>query len=327
MSIILKSGSGIICLLQAIQLFGQPDQQQVSASETDAVYGFYEYLPESYNEESKNFPLVIYLHGRGERGNGGSDLKEIKKNGPHKMIEEGAEFPAVILSPQSKSWWNIDSLDLFVEWAFENYRIDTTRFYLTGISMGGGGTWLYAKEFPEKLAAIVPICGDAKATGAENLVDIPVWAFHNKGDHIVEVELTYSWINSIKEAGGDPLVTIYEQSGHDAWTETYNNESMWEWMFGQKPEVEPEPLQVSISEESFKVFPNPFSSQLSFRFPEPLVSARLFSLDGKLITEWTTFQQEGEEISLKVTSDILPGVYLLELNSARRYEQLKVIKK
>ena len=72
---------------------------------------------------------------------------------------------------------------------------------MTGLSMGGGGTWLYAGDYPEKLAAIVPICGAADVSRPEELVNIPIWAFHNEGDPVVDVQQTFDWINGIRSAG------------------------------------------------------------------------------------------------------------------------------
>src|SRR5690606_31154255 len=117
--------------------------------------------------------------------------------------------------------------------AFDHYKSDQSRLYITGLSMGGGGTWLYARDYPHKPAAIVPICGAATASQTDKLATIPTWAFHNAGDPTVSVQLTYDWINGIKAAGGHPRMTIYPSAGHDAWSAAYNNGEMWDWMFAR----------------------------------------------------------------------------------------------
>lgn len=300
-------------------------QQEMGLSQTDAPYGYYEYLPEGYSPQEGSVPLIIFLHGLGEIGDGEQDLWKLKAHGPHKMIEQGADFPAVILSPQSVSWWDIPKIGAFVDWVFLHYRVDTTRLYVTGLSMGGGGVWLYARDFPHRPAAIVPICGAADPSQPENLADIPTWAFHNVGDPTVDVELTYGWINGIRAAGGTPKLTIYPVQGHDAWTETYHNQEVWDWMFAQQLGAE-QPLQVADQEIPAKIYPNPFNDQLRINTSQAILSARLFSLKGKIVTEWASFEQEGENISVNIVPKIPPGIYLLELESAQGMERFKVIK-
>lgn len=317
-----KAGFWWLILWMPWVTYGQGSQQEMRLSETDAPYGYYEYLPEDYSD---SVPLVIFLHGLGEIGDGEADLWRIKKHGPPKMIEEGADFPAVVLSPQSVGWWDISKIGRFVDWAFQHYKIDTTRLYVTGISMGGGGTWLYARDFPNRPAAIVPICGAADASEPENLVNIPVWAFHNEGDPTVDVQRTHDWIAGIRAAGGTPRATIYPKQGHDAWTETYNNEEVWDWMFAQKL-GEYEPLQVVSNIGVPAVYPNPFENELNIRGSGTVVSARLFNMNGKVVTKWTSPEQQEDIVSFSLNTNVTPGVYLLELESTTGIERFRVVK-
>lgn len=311
-------------LLLATGLFGQPEGQfERPISQTDAVYGFVEYLPSNYHDDDNHFPLIVYLHGRGEVGDGEADLWKVKSNGPHRLIDEGTDFQAVILAPQSVSDWDLDSLDYFVEWAFERYKVDTTRLYITGISMGGAGVWLYATRFPKKVAAIVPISGDTRAKNPEKLADVPVWAFHNEGDQVVEVELTHDWINGIIAAGGNPKVTIYDDSTHDAWTRTYENQELWDWLFTQHLEVEHLPLGLEPS--AMVVYPNPFTDQINLTRTE-VTEARLFGLDGQLVFEWPRVMPEGQMTILPISISLRPGIYLLELTSPLGKERFRVVR-
>lgn len=321
----------VFCLLLVwtpVYSYAQAGQQEVPLSETDAVYGFCEYLPEDYSD-GENFPLIVFLHGLGEIGDGELDLWKVKVHGPPKLIERGKDFPAVVLSPQSENWWDIKKLGQFVDWAFLNYQIDTTRLYVTGLSMGGGGTWLYAVNFPERPAAIIPIAGAADTIRTKNLVDIPVWAFHNAVDHVVDVKLTYDWIKGIRSAGGSPEITIYPKEGHDAWTETYSNEEVWDWLFAQKrepKEPEPEPLVVSKPANTIRIYPNPFKDHLNFKFSGYVHTARLVDMGGKQVTEWWNVERQGNDNTINVAPQISSGVYLLELESAHGVQRFRVVK-
>ncbi len=172
-------------------VYGQGVQRPVYLDNTDAPYGFYEYLPVGYDtDQSKKFPLILFLHGAGEKGNGNSQLKTVIMHGPSKLIGKGRPFNAIVVSPQSPTWWNNNTLDTYLKWLEANYRIDSYRIYVTGLSMGGGGTWNLAKAYPERFAAIVPICGAASVSSPEKLINLPIWAFHNRGDGTVAVNNT-----------------------------------------------------------------------------------------------------------------------------------------
>lgn len=293
-------------------------QQEVQLQYTTAPYGFVEYLPEGYEASEQLYPLIVFLHGLGESGNGNDQLHEVKNHGPNKLINEGKSFDAVILSPQSVSWWDIAKIDQFVEWAFNNYKLDRDYFYMTGLSMGGGGTWLYARDYPEKLAAIVPICGAADVSHPENLLNIPVWAFHNDGDPVVQVKQTYDWIKGIRNAGGSPLLTIYHSDAHDAWTATYNNDEVWEWMFSFKL-GDYNPLLKTTNPETIEtwVYPNPVSDHLIIDSNiNSINTIYLSDMNGKLIESWTDFNFQDNKIHLDLEPlKLNAGIYLLHVGS------------
>ena len=115
-----------------------------------------------------------------------------------------------------------------------DYRIDPDRIYLTGLSMGGYGTWSLASHQPERFAAIAPICGGGDTAQAHKIADLPIWAFHGDADSVVALAKTQEMIDAVTEAGGTPKFTIYPGVGHDSWTATYNNPEFYEWLFAQQ---------------------------------------------------------------------------------------------
>ncbi len=112
--------------------------------------------------------------------------------------------------------------------------MDTERIYLTGLSMGGYGTWALAAKYPERFAAIVPICGGGKRFMARSLKDIPVWAFHGAKDNVVPLKESVKMVNAVKALGGNARLTVYPDAGHDSWTETYRNKELYSWFLGHR---------------------------------------------------------------------------------------------
>ena len=191
-------------------------------------------LPSDYAEETA-FPLLIFLHGAGEKGD---DLEKVKVHGPPRLIAEGSRtFPAIVVSPlcSEDRFWMVDRLEVMLRELRELYNIDDKRMYLTGLSMGGYGTMKWAYAHPEHFAALVPICGGELQEGKSAIIkDIPLWAFHGAKDEVVPISLTEDYINALKTVGGNPRFTIYPEAGHDSWTETFENEDMWDWLFAQR---------------------------------------------------------------------------------------------
>lgn len=114
------------------------------------------------------------------------------------------------------------------------YKVDPDRIYVTGLSMGGFGSWRLAAYAPERLAAIAPICGGGETYWTKQFFHLPVWAFHGAKDTGVPLERTQSMIDALKKNGGDPKLTVYPEAGHDSWTETYDNPEFYEWLLMQK---------------------------------------------------------------------------------------------
>lgn len=138
------------------------------------------YLPKDY-EKQESWPLLLFLHGSGERGD---DLELVKVHGPPKLIAAGKDFPFIVVSPQCPKdrWWEPIELVALLNDLSDKYKVDHDRIYVTGLSMGGFGTWQLASYAPDRLAAIVPICGGGEKYWAKKFLHIPVWAFHGGKD-------------------------------------------------------------------------------------------------------------------------------------------------
>jgi len=190
------------------------------------------FLPKGYEDADKRWPLMLFLHGAGESG---SDLAKVKVHGPPKIVESKPDFPFILVSPQSSGrGWSVDVLNALLDDLIRQYRVDPDRVYLTGLSMGGYGTWSLAAAHPEKFAALVPICGGGNPGDASKLARLPIWVFHGAKDNAVPVRRSEEMVEAIKSAGGSPKLTIYPDAGHDSWTETYNNPELYQWLLEQK---------------------------------------------------------------------------------------------
>ncbi len=190
------------------------------------------YLPKDY-EQKDSWPVLLFLHGSGERGD---NLDLVKTHGPPKLISAGKQFPFIVVSPQCPNgrWWEAVELATLLDEIVEKYKVDQDRIYLTGLSMGGFGTWSLAAYQPNRFAAIVPICGGGEVYWSDTLAHIPVWAFHGAKDSGVPPERSKQMVEALKKDGGNPKLTIYPEAGHDSWTEAYNTPELYEWLLQQK---------------------------------------------------------------------------------------------
>ena len=188
------------------------------------------FLPEDYGKKRQKWPLMLFLHGAGERGN---VLNKVAVHGPPKIVKNKKDFPFILVSPQCPEgdWWTekVEVLINLVDDIAARYKVDKKRIYLTGLSMGGYGTWALASAYPERFAAIAPICGGGSRIMSLRLKDIPIWVFHGGKDTVVPLEESEEMVNAIRKRGGDVKFTIYPDAGHDSWTESYNNQELYDW--------------------------------------------------------------------------------------------------
>ncbi len=197
------------------------------------------YLPKDYQQKD-SWPLLLFLHGAGERGD---DLELVKKHGPPKLIASGKDFPFIVVSPQcpQERWWEPGELATLVDEIVEKQKVDKERIYVTGLSMGGFGTWSLAAYQPKRFAAIVPICGGGEPFTTMLLAHVPAWVFHGAKDPVVPLERSEKMVEAMKKFGGNVKFTVYPEAGHDAWTETYANPQLYQWLLQQKRGAQSEP--------------------------------------------------------------------------------------
>ncbi|HEX4149085.1 MAG TPA: alpha/beta hydrolase-fold protein [Pirellulales bacterium] len=214
----------------------------------------YRLLKPEHLEPGKTYPVVLFLHGAGERGD--DNLKQLLYF-PELTASDAyrAKYPCFLLAPQcpsGKKWVDVDWSDKhatvpselneeaqavigMLDEMEQKYPVDRQREYLTGLSMGGYGTWALATMFPGRFAAVVPICGGGDDAQAERLKSVPIWAVHGADDKAVPVERSRTMIEAIRRAGGHPRYTEYPGVGHQSWMPAYTDpEGVVPWMFQQK---------------------------------------------------------------------------------------------
>ncbi len=202
------------------------------------------YLPDDYEKDpQQKWPLILFLHGSGERGN---DLELLKRQPLPKILEEQKNFPFIVLSPQlpfEMGNWSglIDPVKVLLDRVQAAYSADAQRVYLTGLSMGGFGTWEFALRYPKRFAAIVPIAGgyryqsNAIPENICDLKDLPVWVFHGAQDANVVPSQSEDMVEALRACGGNVRFTLYPDADHGAsWTSAYADPELYEWLLEQR---------------------------------------------------------------------------------------------
>ena len=224
------------CVSQKLRAEEETRMEYSGKVTLDVGYRYLLSLPDGYMaDKNKKWPLIVFLHGAGERG---TDLEMLKKHGPPKLIAAGQKFEAIVASLQClpKQIWNPHGVKALTDHLIETLRVDVDRVYLTGLSMGGFATWEIALEYPDTFAAIVPICGGAgvRFVMAERIKHLPVWIFHGAKDSVVEPSYSKKMYDALMKVGGNVKFTLYPNASHDSWTAAYNDPELWKWMFEQK---------------------------------------------------------------------------------------------
>lgn len=217
------------------------------------------YVPENY-DPTQSYPLVLFLHGSGERGDNSQTQLEGNK-GAIVWAEDAvqAKYPSFVLAPQcpqDKRWYRQEDLGEVVrrpseimnavyqllEQLTRKYNIDLNRLYSTGVSMGGFGTWTLNTEYPDLFAAMVPVCGGGDPAQAKVLADKPIWTFHAVDDSVVDVSYSRNMVTALRKLGSNVKYTEYNRgivasplapAAHFAWVPAYNNKSLIDWMYAQ----------------------------------------------------------------------------------------------
>lgn len=227
LTILHGAGRGLISAEQpGVQIAEQVDLQ------VKVQMNYLLYLPKDYDKQER-WPLLLFLHGAGERGD---NLELVKKHGPPKLIDGGKDYPCIVVSPQcvKDRWWEPIELTALLDQIIKTYKVDEDRIYVTGLSMGGFGTWRMAAVTPHRFAAIAPICGGGEIYWTKEFSHLPTWVFHGAKDTAVPPERSQEMVDALRKAGGQPKLTIYPEAGHDSWTETYDNPQFDAWLLEQK---------------------------------------------------------------------------------------------
>lgn len=194
---------------------------------------YWAYTPKNYDSKEK-WPLMVFLHGAGERGD---NMAIVKKHGPPKLVEQGKDFPFVLVSPQCKKGkrWHVEHLSKLLDEVESKYKVDKSKIYLTGLSMGGYGSWALAAHSPERFAAVAPICGGGDETTIPGKIGskVPIWVFHGAKDKVVPCSQSEDLVKGFKDIGVEVQFTVYPEAGHDSWSETYDNPKLYKWFLSK----------------------------------------------------------------------------------------------
>jgi len=225
---------GIMVSESQAQSEPKPGLQVVREFSTTIKINYLLYLPKDYNENGKKWPLILFLHGAGERDD---NAKFVEIWGPAQIVEE-KDLPFIVLSPKcpsDKSWANLllpvkELLDEIII----NYRVDLSRIYLTGLSMGGYGTFLMMENYSKYFAAYAPICGGGNPLEVSRYAHVPGWIFHGDQDRAVPIYRSQVMVDSLKAKGADVKFTVYKGMDHYSWIPAYSESGLFEWFLTKK---------------------------------------------------------------------------------------------
>jgi predicted peptidase len=197
---------------------------------------YHVFVPQDYKGD-KAYPLIVFLHGAGETNN---EKRLLEVGLPPAVKKKAKTFPFLVMVPMAltKGWGaegpNAKRALAQLEEVKKNYKVDDKRIYLTGLSMGGFGTWSLAAAYPERWAAIAPICGGGNTKSAAKIKDIPCWCFHGDADTAVKVDQSRNMIKALKDAGGNPKYDEYKGVGHNSWDRAYATAELFTWLLQHK---------------------------------------------------------------------------------------------
>ena len=196
--------------------------------------------PGAAKDKAKLWPTILFLHGAGERGD---NLKLVEVHGPPKIVKTRPDFPFIVVSPQCPrdQWWQTPALNDLFEEMMREYPIDPDRIYLTGLSMGGFGSWAFSMEYPDRFAAVVPICGGGDPRDVERIKGIPAWVFHGGKDGVVPLARSEEMVEALRAVGGRVKLTVDPEAGHDSWSKPYASDELYDWFLQQRRGAPREP--------------------------------------------------------------------------------------
>jgi len=224
---------GIIMIAGAIYLFPKMINQR-------SYDKYFLYVPENVPESGK-YPLILYLHGSGSRG---EDPSTLEGSGPMPFLKKNTDLPLAVVSPicAKNDSWHARYLLRLIDSIEAKLPIDGNRIYVTGLSMGGNGTWDIARAAPNRFAAVAPVCARSPFENDDDVVALkntPVWAFHGKKDDIIPFQETENLINKLEDLNADVTFTLYPDLNHAIWDETYNNPELYTWFYRKADKQNP----------------------------------------------------------------------------------------
>jgi predicted peptidase len=221
---------------------------------SDVTIRYMLFVPKNYKSDGPKVPVMLFLHGLGECSS--DDLNRVIIHGPAKIVESHPDFPFVLISPQCpppaseetakqlspselkmliQHAWKPDQLIQLIDHVASQLNVDKDRIYVTGLSMGGYGTWRLAATYPERFAAAVPICGGGEPEKmAKPLSKLPVWAFHGGKDTVVPPSESQSMVDAIRREHGNILFTVYPNADHNSWAPTYDDPKIYDWLLSHR---------------------------------------------------------------------------------------------
>jgi dienelactone hydrolase len=362
----------LMCLLSQGQNFAQIQNPPFSTAGNQVAvplntsflnYGYHEYLPVNFNATSgQKYPVILFFHGLGEKGNGTTDLNKIIAAGLPKLLNDNSlDLPGIVISPQSSigEFYEGQINDIY-NYIVTKYPVDLNRFYVTGLSIGGGNAWLALDKIANKIAAAVPICGYGNVTNpSPSLRSVPIWAFHNFTDPVVpsyktinncdyianiatscmavypysapgvvspshqtlqfnSTTLTWSKTTGVVAPTDKLAYTVYSANAHDAWTTTYSNMAVYNWLFAQtKSTLGTEDFYL---ENQFTVYPNPTNGIVNLSKNLENKPIQIFNALGQKVK---VIENSNATIDL---SELNSGVYFLNVTKNDKTTIIKIIK-
>jgi poly(3-hydroxybutyrate) depolymerase len=338
---------------------------------------YHVFIPDNY-DSSIHYPMVLCLHGAGERGDNDEAVKKNKMATVWALDAHQAQWPCVIVVPQcptSNSWADITGSNSYrvdaqpisnelltvsdiLDSLEREISIDTNRIYITGLSMGGIGTWDMIMRYPNRFAAAIPLCGIGDTTEAEVIRNIPIWDFHGAADNTFPVTCSRVMISALEKSGrsvvythcknGNPmgmtsndladsinagvklLYSEYQYVGHSVWDSAYTNPFLLPWVFSQSKLQEPTGVPSTPDGYTlFQNYPNPFNPTTSISYTllkETSVSLIVFDMLGRKVTTLVEGVQQANTYSIAFHADGLStGIYFYELRCGVSYRSKKMM--
>ncbi len=287
------------------------------------------YLPEDYDSQGRQWPLMFFLHGAGSAI---WNIDNIRTAGPPLLYEQDEYDDYILVCPQLHDdvHWDTDRLLALMQHIQQNYNADETRVYVTGLSRGGFGAWEFAVRYPNIFAAVVPISARDVA-GVERLAQTPVWIFHGATDTGVPWQGAQFMYNRLENVGGNVQLTMYPNVGHWAWEPAYEDEALWRWIFLQQNEnlAIGENAQLPMHHQLHPAYPNPFNGELTISFSlekETELTLSIYDINGRLIKNILQGNISAGYHSIQWNStDAASGVYFIHLQFAQSHKTVKAI--